>query len=471
MRSAPPPVPARRDEWDVGASRALVPLGPAAPDREPRAGDEAALRRSIRNPLRAGTALIVVFLGGFLAWGSTVPIAGGAVAPGVISPDGNRRTVQHLEGGIIADLRVRDGDKVAVGQPLLVLESLQARTVFNALLHQHHTLLAMQARLAAEQEGRAEMDPPAEFLDAALPPDLGRIVEQQRAMLATRWSAHESRVRVLRQRIEQSHEQIRAYEAQVASAAAQLALIAEELEGKGQLLRQGLVPKPQFLLLQRAQAEIRGRLGEHVSAIARTQQVIGEAEMQILSLEADRSDRISEQFDKVRVELAGVTERLQASRDVLARTVITAPISGTVVNLRFKTIEGVIRAGDAILDIVPDEEKLLIDARVPPVDIDVVHAGLAAQVRLTAYSSRGLPRINGTVRTVSADRLVDPATGQPHYLARVEVERGELERVGAEVELVPGMPAEVLIVRKERTLVNYLLEPFRQAFRWSFRET
>lgn len=471
MRSAPASLLARiGGEKDVSASKALVPFGapPAHPDA--RAGDEAALRTSIRSPLRAGMTLIFVFLGGFLAWGSTVPIAGGAVAPGVISPDGNRRTVQHLEGGIIAELRARDGDKVAAGQPLLVLESVQARTVFNAVLHQHRTLLATQARLEAEQEGRAEMDLPAEFRDDALPPDLARILEQQRAMFAARRTAHESRVRVLRQRIEQSQEHIGAIEAQVASATAQLAFIADELTGKAQLLRQGLVPRPQFLLLQRTEAEIRGRLGEHIGTIARTRQVIGEAEMQILSLEADRSDKVSEQLDKARAELAGVSERLQASRDVLARTVITAPISGTVVNLRFKTVEGVVRAGDAILDIVPDEEKLLIDARVSPTDIDVVHAGLAAQVRLTAYSSRGMPRINGAVRTVSADRLTDQATGQPYYLARVEVERGELDRVGAEVGLVPGMPAEVLIVRRERTMVQYLLEPFREAFRWSFRE-
>lgn len=463
-------LPARANGAAAGPAGALVPAGLPLPWRGLPAGSDAALAASVRKPLRAGVALILVFLGGFLAWGATVPIAGGAVAPGVISPDGNRRTVQHLEGGIIAELRVRDGDKVAAGRPLLVLESVQARTVFNAVLHQHRTLLATQARLGAEQDGRTEMDLPAEFRDANLHPDLGGILEQQRAMLATRRTAHESRVRVLRQRIEQSQEQIRALEAQAASATAQLALIAEELTGKAQLLRQGLVPRPQFLLLQRTRAEIQGRLGEHIGTIARTRQVIGEAEMQILSLEADRSDKVSEGLDKVRSELAGVSERLQASHDVLARTVVTAPISGTVVNLRFKTVEGVIRAGDAILDIVPDEEKLLIDARVAPTDIDVVRAGLAAQVRLTAYSSRGLPRINGAIRTVSADRLNDQATGQPYYLARVEVERGELERIGAGVELIPGMPAEVLIIKRQRTMIDYLLEPFHEAFRWSLRE-
>jgi HlyD family secretion protein len=337
-------------------------------------------------------------------------------------------------------------------------------------LHQHNTLVVMQARLQAEQDGRPEMVIPAELEASLSNPDLRRILAAQHSMFATRRAAHQARMLVLRQRIEQSHEQIRAIEAQVASAAQQLALINDELRGKEQLLRSGLVPRPEILRLQRAQAEIIGRRGEHLGTIARTHQVIGETQMQILSLDADRLDKVAEQLDRVQVELAGIVERLQASRDVLARTVVAAPINGTVVNLRFKTIEGVIRPGEAILDIVPDEEKLLIDARVSPTDIDVVHAGLPAQVRLTAYSSRALPQIGGVVRTVSADRIVDQGTNQPYYLARVEVDREALERLGSAIELMPGMPAEVLIVRKERTMVGYLLEPFRDAFRRSFRE-
>ena len=230
------------------------------------------------------------------------------------------------------------------------------------------------------------------------------------------------------------------------------------------------MPRPEVLRLQRAQAEIQGRWGEHTGMIARTRQLIGETEMQILAADAERADKIAEQLDKVRVELASVTERLQASRDVLARTAINAPVSGKVVDMRFKTVEGVIRGGEPILDIVPDEEMLLIDARVLPSDIDVVHAGLAAEVRLTAYSSRGLPRITGVVRTVSADRLVDQTGSQPYYLARVEVAREGLAKLGSAVELKPGMPAEVLIIRKERTMVDYLFEPLREAFRRSFRE-
>jgi HlyD family secretion protein len=453
----------------MSESRSLVVVEPSVPGRAPLMGDVAALRLSTRAPLRAGIAIVTFFLGGFLLWGLTVPIAGGAVAPGIISPDGNRRTIQHLEGGIIAELRVRDGDRVSAGQPLVLLESLQARTVFNALRNQYQTLLVMQARLQAEQEARPEMEIPPAVQEALPDPELSRLVAAQRSMFATRRAAHETRGMVLRQRIEQSQEQIGAFEAQVRSATEQLALIADELDGKNQLLRQGLVPRPDVLRLQRTQAEIGGRRGEYLGTIARTRQVIGEAEMQILSLDAERLDKIAEQLDKVRVELAGVTERLEASRDVLTRTVVTAPISGTVVNLRFRTVEGVIRPGDPILDIVPDEEKLLIDARVSPTDIDVVYSGLPAQVRLTAYSSRSLPRISGVVRSVSADRLTDQSN-QAYYLARVEVDRDELERMGRAVELVSGMPAEVLIIRRERTMVRYLLEPFLEAFRRSFRE-
>jgi HlyD family secretion protein len=468
MPGARAPVLAK--EKAMSTSTALVGINPGQLAPAAEAGAVATLKLSTRRPWRAGMAFICLFLGGFFLWGLTVPIAGGAVAPGVISPDGNRRTVQHFEGGIIAGLQVRDGDKVVAGQRLVVLESVQARTVFNALLHQHNTLVVMQARLQAEQDGRPEMVIPAELEASLSNPDLRRMLAAQHSMFATRRAAHQARMLVLRQRIEQSHEQIRAIEAQVASAAQQLALINDELRGKEQLLRSGLVPRPEILRLQRAQAEIIGRRGEHLGTIARTHQVIGETQMQILSLDADRLDKVAEQLDRVQVELAGIVERLQASRDVLARTVVAAPINGTVVNLRFKTIEGVIRPGEAILDIVPDEEKLLIDARVSPTDIDVVHAGLPAQVRLTAYSSRALPQIGGVVRTVSADRIVDQGTNQPYYLARVEVDREALERLGSAIELMPGMPAEVLIVRKERTMVGYLLEPFRDAFRRSFRE-
>jgi HlyD family secretion protein/epimerase transport system membrane fusion protein len=432
--------------------------------------DAVTLRNDIRGPQRAGFLLIVIFMGGFTLWGLTAKLAGGAIAPGIISPDGSRRTVQHLEGGIIASLKVRDGDKVTANQPLVMLERVQVETVLNSQLNQYYTLLALQARLRAEQNNAREITFPDELRETQLGPELAMIIEGQRTIFATRRAAHEMRREVLAQRIEQSLQQINALEAQAKSAVAQLGFIAQELDDKRHLFSKALIRKPDLLALERAQASIEGERGEYRGMVARAEQQIGETRSQLLQLDAERADQISDQLDKARVELAAVTERVQVSRDVLARTSVTAPISGTVVNLRFKTVGGVIRAGEPIVDIVPDEERLLIEARVSPTDIDVVHPGLAAQVHLTAFSKRAMPRIDGVVRSVSADRLVDPESSTAYYMARVEVDRSEMEQLGSLVVLVPGMPAEVLIVTQERTMIDYLIEPFRDAWRRSFRE-
>ncbi len=206
-----------------------------------------------------------------------------------------------------------------------------------------------------------------------------------------------------------------------------LEIVADELKGKEFLFEKMLIPKPQMLAVRRAQAEIVGDRGEYLAAIARGGQQIGETELEIVTLDAERADEIAGDLDKVRGELAKVKEQLGASGDTLKRTLIAAPVSGTVVGLRFKTRGGVIQRGEPILDIVPANEDLLIDARVAPTDIDVVHPGLLAQVHLSAYSHRrSMPNIEGKVRSVSADSLRDEKTGMSYYLARVEVDREQL---------------------------------------------
>jgi HlyD family secretion protein/epimerase transport system membrane fusion protein len=428
------------------------------------------LRATVRRPARTGLLIGIAFVAVFGGWALCAPLAGGAVAPGVISPDGSRKTVQHLEGGIINQLHARDGDTVKVGQPLLTLESVQPRTTYEALANQHSTLLATRARLQAEQADRSELEFPAELKKAAEDGALQAVVQGQRQMFETRRASHAARKRVLRQRIEQFQEQIKAYDAQVKSASVQLSLIADELVGKEQLRQKQIITKPEILRLQRVQAELAGQQGEYVGSISRIRQQIGETEIQLLALEADRADQIATQLDQVRSELAAIKERLAASEDILKRTVVTAPVNGKVVNLRFKTEKGVVGRGEPILDIVPGDDPLLIDARVAPTDIDVVHVGLSALVHLSAYSNRAVGRIDGIVRSVSADRIVDQQTGMPYYLARIEVDRAQLKRISPDIELVAGMPADVLITTGERTLMEYFLEPFLNAFRRSFRE-
>lgn len=432
--------------------------------------DRSALRTSLRGPMLGGIVAIMLVVAGFGGWASTAPLAGGAVAPGVISPDGSRKTIQHLEGGIIGEIQVRDGDVVEVGAPLLTLEDTQARAAYEVLLRQHYDLTALKARLTAEQLGRATVEFPADLLAARDDPEVRDILAVQRHLFATRRESLASRKRVLEQRILQIREKIHGSEAQLGSAEKRLKLAEQELRAKEFLYKKKLVPMSEALEIRRIAAEVEGDRGAFRYAIAESEQKIGETELELVSLDAVRADEIATQLEEVQAELAKVTEQLGASKDTLTRTIITAPVSGTVVDLQFKTRGGVIRSGEPILDIVPAEDDLLIDARVATNDIDVVYPGLPAKVHLSAYSQRTMPQIDGVVRSVSADSLTDEQTGASYYLARVEVDRDQLSGLGTDVHLIPGMPAEVLIVTSERTLFGYLLQPIRDVIRRSLKE-
>lgn len=418
----------------------------------------------IRGQRRLGLAVMAVFAGGFLVWGSVAPLTGGAVAPGRVSPDGGVRVIQHLEGGILRALHVREGDAVEEGQPLLTLDTVGARAEVEALADRRRARLAEAARVEAELMGRAAVAFPAE-LDPAEP-----ALAAERRRFETGRAMVEARRRVLGQRVEQLRAQIAGFEAQVASAAAQRALIEEEMADKGRLLDRGLMPKDEILRLRRAAAEIEGRLGEHRAAIARAEQAIGEAELELVALDAERAERLAARAGELRGEIAEIDQALAAAGDVLARAVVAAPGEGVVARLRLRTPGGVVRPGEAILDLVPARDRLLVDARVSPLDIDVVRPGLEAQVHLSAYPGRDARRIRGVVAEVSADAMTDEITGQPFFAARVEVPREALGEGEAALALVPGMPAEVLIVTERRTLMGYLLEPLADAVRRGLRE-
>ena len=426
------------------------------------------LKRNIRGPNRIGLSIVVAFMATFVVWGILTPLAGGALAPGVLAPVQGKKVVQHLEDGIIAELRVHDGDIVEVGQSLVVLENVQARANHDALQQQRWSLLAKQARLQAESEGRSEIEWPFELQPTD--PNIVTIINAQRMVFDTRETDLITRKNILHQRIDQLSEQIKGIEAQVDSASGQLELIAEELQGKEILLRQGLMPKPEYLRLKRTKVEIEGRRGEYLAQIAKARQEISEAQLQIVKADAERATQVASESDSVRADLTSTVEKMRSSEDVLKRTVVSAPISGTVVNLNFKTIGGVVEKGRPILEIVPSNDALVIEARTTPLDVKAVHNGLNAQIHFTAYSSRSTPRIPGTVQSVSADRLLDSNTNQPYYLVKVTVDREAMSRLAPNVKLIPGMPADVLIITEHRTMFDYLFQPFLETFRRSFHE-
>jgi len=426
------------------------------------------LKRNIRGPNRIGLSIVVAFMATFVVWGILTPLAGGALAPGVLAPVQGKKVVQHLEDGIIAELRVHDGDIVEVGQSLVVLENVQARANHDALQQQRWSLLAKQARLQAESEGRSEIEWPFELQPTD--PNIVTIINAQRMVFDTRETDLITRKNILHKRIDQLSEQIKGIEAQVDSASGQLELIAEELQGKEILLRQGLMPKPEYLRLKRTKVEIEGRRGEYLAQIAKARQEISEAQLQIVKADAERATQVASESDSVRADLTSTVEKMRSSEDVLKRTVVSAPISGTVVNLNFKTIGGVVEKGRPILEIVPSNDALVIEARTTPLDVKAVHNGLNAQIHFTAYSSRSTPRIPGTVQSVSADRLLDSNTNQPYYLVKVTVDREAMGRLAPNVKLIPGMPADVLIITEHRTMFDYLFQPFLETFRRSFHE-
>ena len=417
-----------------------------------------------------GIVVVALFFGGLGGWAAVAPLAGAALAPGVVSPEGSRKTVQHLEGGIIGRILVNDGDRVAIGDALVVLEDTQARAAAQLLSTQYQHLAATFARLSGEQAGAERLAFPDWLIEAVARNGNEEILAAEQALFVSRRQARRAQEDILRQRIAQLGEQITGLIAQIDAQTTQLSLIGEEVAVVERLVVQGLERRPRLLALQRNQAEVAGAQAQNRAAIAEVEQAIGAAELEIIGLDTRHLDQVATQLIAVQSELSSVGERLRAAEDVLARTIITAPVAGTVVDLRFRTPGGVITAGAPILDIVPDEDDLLIDARVSPLDIDAVHLGLPAQVHLSAYRQRVMPRIDGVVRHLSADRLTDPATGEAYFLARVEVDRDAMAELDPAIALLPGMPAEVVIMTAPRTALDYLLGPVVDSFRRSFRE-
>lgn len=407
---------------------------------------------------------LVIGLGG---WSVVAQLASAAIAPGVVSPDGSRKTIQHLEGGIIRTIHIAEGDTVTAGQTLISLEDVKARAVHDELQKRHIYLMATEARLLAEQTGAEDLTPPEELAalrDEAVQP----AITAQRDLLASRLATQSGRERILDQRIKQLQEQNRGLFEMIAGFELQATLVAEEIASVEELLDQGLERRPRLLELKRGEASIAIQRAEARADIARNLQQIGETEIQLLTLREQSAEKASEQLADVRRVLAELRSELAYSRDVLTRTDITAPIAGTVMNLRVTTRSGVVTPGQPLLEIVPNEAPLIIDAKVKPVDIDSVHAGLRARVVLTAYRQRNLPQLYGLLRSVSADVLREEQSGEPYFLAKVQVDPNEIAELG-DIRLSPGMPAEVMILTGQLTPADYVLGPFFDSLRRSFR--
>lgn len=447
-------------------SRDVVVTAPGGPLLPP----VAPLRQEIKGTTWLGIAIVIVFfvLGG--GWAATAPLSGAAIAPGSVSPEGSHRVVQHLEGGIVRAILVEEGDVVSAGQPLLELEDVGARAKVGAMQSRLRVLAATEARLQAERVGaeRIEFNHPA--LANALDPDTAAIIEQQVHQFETRRANDETRVGVLNQQIAQLQQQIEGARRQLTGVKRQRALIAEELVSVRELYQKGYERKPRMLELQRTEAGLLGSEGELVARIARSEEEIGEARLEIINTGIRRREEVDRELSQVQSDRLELEQEITESRDRLLRTRIAAPVDAVVLHLQVKTLGGVIKPGDVIMDLVPTSEDLIIDARVSTRDIDAVHAGQSAYVMFPSYPQRGLLRIDATVDTVSADAVADQRTGERYYVAKVRIDREHIRERAPMIDLVPGLPAEVFIQTSERTLLDYLLQPMLMAMERTFRE-
>ena len=408
----------------------------------------------------------------FGAWSALAPIDSAAVATGEVIFDANKKTVQHLEGGIVKEILVGEGSFVKKGDTLIRLDETAAEARLDLLEGQIIGARATEVRLLAERDKKDKLTFPADLLeDEKKNKIIGENLDSQRRLFDSRRRSGEGQRKILGQKIRQYEQEIAGLNAQIRSANSQIGFLGQEIGVVRKLLAQGNASRPRLLALERQAADLRGNRGEAQANISRAKQSIFESEIAINNLTTEFENEVNTELKETQAELADLNERIRASSDTMNRIVIAAPVTGTVTGLRAHTIGGVINPGDAIMDIIPtNEEELVIEARVNPQDIDVVHKDLLARVRLSAYKARTVPMIEGIVRTVSADRFTDERTGEAYYSARIYIDGKEFEELGDDIKLYPGMPAEVLIVTGSRTFLNYMLSPISESFNRAFRE-
>ncbi|QHL90484.1 HlyD family type I secretion periplasmic adaptor subunit [Sphingomonas changnyeongensis] len=423
-----------------------------------------------RRALRIGYAALAMFAGIFIIWSVLAPLEGAAVATGLVRADGGgRRTVQHLEGGIVSRILVREGEQVRAGQPLVLLDDTQSGAQQSALQAGYDSLLAQDARLSAERAGAAAITYPAELTARAGDPAVRAIIAASDAAFRARRAALAGQIDIIRQRVGGASAELGSATAQIGALDDQSRLLDGEIGKVRTLVAEGLERESRLLALQRQATSIAGQRSQLVGAAGRTNKAIAENQAQMAFLRGQLTSDAALEQRAVRAELESARQKLIAGRDISQRRQVVAPVDGKVVGLRIVTPGGVIGAGQPILDIVPTNEPMVVVARLKASDIDVVAAGLDAEVRLTPFKARVIPLLRGQVRRVAADATWDEQTRTLYYETEILLDADQLRRVTG-LKLVSGMPAEVFVKLGPRTLFQYFLQPVSDSFRRAFRD-
>jgi HlyD family type I secretion membrane fusion protein len=422
----------------------------------------------IRPLARAGVLVIVAGVVAFAAWAYVAPLSGAVIAPGFVKVDLNRKVVQHQEGGIVRAIRVRDGERVDQGQELVVLDDVRIDAQLDLLRTQLDAERAKAARLEAEWALAARPSFPQDFLKRKNELKVAELIARETALFRARREALDTQIAVLRRQIRETVEEAEALGEQIGAEDRALKLQKEELAANERLLSQGYVQKTRLLTLQRAVAEYEARHSERRAELSKSRQRASELEFRILAMRNTYVQTATDELKETTSRLFDLEERIRPSRDASERQKIAAPIAGEVVGLRVFNAGSVIGPREVLMEIVPQEKRLIVEARIRPEDINYVRSGSDADIRLTAYQSRTTPLVSGAVTYVSGDRHVDPQSGAPYYIVHIDVPEKAL--AASNLRLQAGMPAEVFIRTDNRSALDYLLAPVTSYLRRAMRE-
>jgi HlyD family secretion protein len=423
-----------------------------------------------RRVVRTGMMLVLGFIVVFFGWAGLAPLDSAVMAQGTVVVETHRKVIQHLEGGIVREVRVIEGQEVKAGDVLIRLDDTQPRAQLGLLEGEADALTAQEARLMAERDGAAKVVFPAQLTARASDPKVAEALEGEERAFAARRDTSRKRVEILQSRKAENSSIHAGLQAQAAAVQTQLGLINKESGIIEQLVQRGIESLPRLLALQRQQADLSGQTGQISEKMSQITVDTGEIDLQIINLQNELRSEVLKDLRDVQTKRFDLVERIRAARDILARTAIVSPDHGHVVSLTVHASGAVVRPGEALLEIVPEDDQLDVEAHLSPQDIDDVRIGGSARVNLTAFQQYRLPMVTGTVTAISADRLVDQRTGQPYFSAKVVVNRSSLAGY-PDVKLVPGMPVEVAIGTGSRTMLEYLTQPIRTVMRRGLRET
>ena len=432
---------------------------------KPFAGLQESLRRHIL-AVAIASVVLVIGLGG---WAATTEFAGAVIAQGVLVVDSNVKKVQHPTGGVVGELRVREGDRVKAGEIVVRLDDVQLRANLGIITKNLDEYAARQAREEAERDGADTIEFPADLLKRMNEPDVAKAVNGERRQFEVRRSARAGQRDQLTQRVGQLREEITGYEAQIVSKVSQNEWITKELAGVTDLWKKNLIPYTRVTTLEREKARIEGERGQLIAAIAQSKGKITETELQILQIEQDMRSEVGKDLADIRAKTAEFVERKIAAQDQLSRVDIRAPQEGVVHQLNVHTVGGVISQSEQIMLIVPESDALDVEAKIQPQDIDQLRVGQPAVLRFSAFNQRTTPELKGVVIRLSADVSEDQKSGVRYYTVRISVPLSEMERLEG-LRLVPGMPVEAFVQTSPRTVMSYLVRPLHDQLARAFRE-